>query len=78
MSTDGGRVWSPAVLEPSRDPAAWVLWSYDWVGATPGIHEVTARATDGSGRSQPLIRDPGVLTGYVNNWCHRMTVTVPG
>jgi len=78
VSTDGGHVWSPAVLEPSRDPSAWVLWSFNWVGATPGMHEVTARATDGSGRSQPLVRDAGVLTGYVNNWCHRVTVTVPG
>ncbi len=76
VSTDGGRTWAPASLEPARDPAAWVLFRYDWI-APPGKHEVVVRATDGRGRSQPMERDPSVLTGYVNNWCHRKTLNVP-
>lgn len=77
VSTDGGSTWKSAVLEPARDPCAWVLWAHSW-RALPGTHEVVARATDGLGRSQPLARDSGVLTGYVNNWCHRKAITVPG
>jgi DMSO/TMAO reductase YedYZ molybdopterin-dependent catalytic subunit len=76
VSTDGGRSWSPARLESARDPYAWVLWSYEWT-PSPGTHEVLSRAVDGSGRRQPLARDPSVLTGYVNNWCQKKTVTVP-
>jgi DMSO/TMAO reductase YedYZ molybdopterin-dependent catalytic subunit len=77
VSTDGGRTWNPAEIAESHGPYAWSLWRYDWVPAA-GTHEIVVRATDGAGRSQPLQRDPSVLTGYVNNWCHRKTLTVPG
>jgi DMSO/TMAO reductase YedYZ molybdopterin-dependent catalytic subunit len=76
VSTDGGKSWSPAALDAARDPSAWVLFTYDWV-PSPGTHEVVVRATDGRGRRQPEGRDPSALTGYVNNWWHRKTVSVP-
>jgi DMSO/TMAO reductase YedYZ molybdopterin-dependent catalytic subunit len=75
VSTDGGRSWSPARIEASRDPYAWVLFRYSWVPAA-GTHEILARATDGSGRTQPLTRDNTQLAGYINNWCHRKSITV--
>jgi len=76
VSTDGGRRWGKAVLSPAVNAYSWVLWSHDF-SATPGSHEVVARATDNFGRTQPLERDASVLTGYVNNWCDRKVFTVP-
>jgi len=77
VSTDGGQSWRPAALGESRGAYAWTLWNYDWSGARPGVYEVMARATDGVGRSQPVTRDPRILTGYVNNWCEPRRLTVP-
>jgi DMSO/TMAO reductase YedYZ molybdopterin-dependent catalytic subunit len=77
VSTDGGRSWSAARMEPGRDPAAWVLFRYEWT-PRPGTCEVVVRATDGRGRRQPAERDGSFLTGYVNNWWHRKELTVPG
>ena len=76
MSTDGGKSWSPAALEPEKDPCAWILFSYDWV-SPPGTHEIIVRATDKLGRTQPEQRDPALLAGYVNNWWHRKSLSVP-
>ncbi len=76
VSADGGRRWEPAAFTPSPNEHSWVLWSYRF-HAAPGSHEILVRATDASGKSQPLQRDPGILTGYVNNWCERRTLNVP-
>lgn len=76
VSADGGKRWGRAELTPSKNAYSWVLWTYDFT-ASPGSHEVVARATDAAGRVQPLERDSSVLTGYVNNWCDRKVFTVP-
>ena len=77
VSVDGGKRWGKTDLSPARNAYSWVIWSHDFT-VGPGVHEVVARATDTSGQSQPLDRDPAVLTGYVNNWCQRKSFTVPG
>ena len=76
VSTDGGRRWEKAEIGSSRNAYSWVLWNYDFA-ASPGNHELVARATDSAGRQQPLDRDPAILTGYVNNWCQRKAFSVP-
>jgi DMSO/TMAO reductase YedYZ molybdopterin-dependent catalytic subunit len=76
VSLDGGRQWRKAELSAAKNEYSWVLWSLDFTAA-PGNYEVVARATDAAGQTQPLERDPAILTGYVNNWCDRKSLTVP-
>jgi DMSO/TMAO reductase YedYZ molybdopterin-dependent catalytic subunit len=76
VSLDGGKQWRKAQLSDAKNEYSWVLWSLDFAAA-PGNHEVVARATDAAGQTQPLERDPSILTGYVNNWCDRKVFTVP-
>ncbi len=46
--------WQAATLDPSTsEKYSWKFFSYDWMGATPGEHTVTSRATDTSGYVQP-------------------------
>jgi DMSO/TMAO reductase YedYZ molybdopterin-dependent catalytic subunit len=53
VSTDGGATWYRAEL---REPgAAWTRWRFRWPGAAPGEHTLMARATDVTGRTQPLV-----------------------
>jgi hypothetical protein len=41
-----------------------------------GYYEVWARATDDSGRSQPMVVPGWNPKGYLNNACHRVAVKV--
>jgi DMSO/TMAO reductase YedYZ molybdopterin-dependent catalytic subunit len=51
-STDGGATWYRAEL--SEPGSAWTRWRFRWPGGTPGEHVLMARATDVTGRTQPL------------------------
>jgi DMSO/TMAO reductase YedYZ molybdopterin-dependent catalytic subunit len=54
VSADGGTTWLPATLEPDLGSRwAWRRFSCEW-NASPGEHVLTARATDSSGRVQPM------------------------
>jgi DMSO/TMAO reductase YedYZ molybdopterin-dependent catalytic subunit len=44
--------WQRAVLEPSRGPYAWRLWSLTVKELAPGPHTVHSRATDANGKMQ--------------------------
>lgn len=68
FSPDGGRTWALARLETRSQPFNWVRWSYSWA-AEPGNHVLMSRASDTSGRVQPLIRDPARKDGYELNFC---------
>jgi DMSO/TMAO reductase YedYZ molybdopterin-dependent catalytic subunit len=58
VSTDGGKTWAAAhFLEDEPLPFCWRLWEFTWKPAA-GKHTLMARATDKSGRAQPLKRDP--------------------
>ncbi len=43
--------WVEATLSDEASVITWRQWSYEW-DATPGIHYVKARATDGTGETQ--------------------------
>jgi DMSO/TMAO reductase YedYZ molybdopterin-dependent catalytic subunit len=58
ISTDGGTSWSLAGLVDESKPYCWRRWEYTWEKPTAGKHQLLARATDGSGRTQPAKRDP--------------------
>ena len=49
--------WQRAVLEPSRGPYAWRLWSLTVKNLAPGPHTVHSRATDANGKAQPTSSD---------------------
>ena len=51
VSVDGGATWVEAELGDQPDPRAWRSWSLPWT-AVEGMHAVSARATDGTGRTQ--------------------------
>ena len=44
--------WRAATLSTAAfGPQTWVQWKYAWQ-ATPGVHEIRVRATDGTGAVQ--------------------------
>ncbi len=50
--------WMEAELSTEDGLDTWRQWSYRWLDATPGTHNVTARATDKSGFTQTSDRVP--------------------
>ncbi|GAT89245.1 oxidoreductase [Paenarthrobacter nicotinovorans] len=54
--------WVEATLSDEASTITWRQWSYEW-DATPGIHYVKARATDGTGEVQTEKRADPVPDG---------------
>lgn len=52
VSLDGGRTWKLARLREPNIELAWTRWDLEW-NATPGTHNLQARATDSKGNRQP-------------------------
>ena len=74
VSTDGSETWGDAAVEPAPDRYAWQRWRLEW-DAAPGNHVICSRATDDTGRTQPL--HPGWnVGGYEVNAVHRVQVEV--
>lgn len=75
VSTDGGQAWADAELgDDSLGRWAWRRWRFAW-DAKPGEYELSCRARDSAGRSQPLEPSWNV-GGYANNAVQRVAVTV--
>jgi DMSO/TMAO reductase YedYZ molybdopterin-dependent catalytic subunit len=72
LGVDG--CWTDAALEPAAHAHAWTAWHAAWQ-ATPGEHELSCRATDASGNTQPL-EPPWDLSGFGNNAIQRIHVSV--
>jgi DMSO/TMAO reductase YedYZ molybdopterin-dependent catalytic subunit len=72
VGVDG--VWQPAALGPPLGDYAWTPWSFEW-DAVPGEHELSCRATDADGDTQPL-EQPWNLQGMGNNLVQKVPVTV--
>jgi sulfane dehydrogenase subunit SoxC len=66
--------WAPAQLQHPAAPFAWCAWSMPWV-ADAGDHELSCRATDASGATQPLEQEWN-YQGMGNNVVQRIKVTV--
>ena len=66
VSTDGGKTWQPADLQPAQGPLTWVFWQHQTALAA-GTYDVVVRATDGMSTLQSA-RDtdtyPNGATGY--------------
>ena len=73
VSTDAGRAWQEAALEPDGGHRwAWRRWRHSWT-AVPGEYLLSARATDAEGRTQPL-EPPWNRGGFANNLVQRVPV----
>lgn len=68
FSQDGGMTWTPAQLESLAKPFTWVRWKVPW-RAEAGEYVLMSRASDDSGRTQPLQRDPMRKDSYELNDC---------
>ncbi|MFF7814182.1 molybdopterin-dependent oxidoreductase [Streptomyces sp. NPDC007945] len=66
--------WRDADLAARAGVDTWRQWSYRW-NATPGGHDLTVRATDGTGRVQTEQRTRTVPDGASGR--HSVFVTVP-
>ncbi len=65
FSPDDGQTWSDCTLHTDNGPYAWRAFSIVWE-ATPGLARLRVRATDATGRVQPLEPVP-TLGGFTNN-----------
>ena len=77
VSVDGGQNWQAAEFIGPHEPYAWRRWEYRWPATAPGRYTIMARATDDSGRVQPVTASWNVL-GYGNNGIreHAVTITI--
>jgi DMSO/TMAO reductase YedYZ molybdopterin-dependent catalytic subunit len=74
VSIDFGATWRKARLERPANRLAWQHWQADVEFPQAGYYEVWARATDASGRAQPMVMPAWNPKGYLNNACHRIAV----
>jgi sulfane dehydrogenase subunit SoxC len=76
FSADGRRTWVPAEVGEPPGPYAWTPWTHDWQ-AEPGEHELSVRATDAAGNTQPLDgAQAWNYGGYAVNAVQRVPVIV--
>ena len=74
VSIDGGDTWEPADLVPAQAPDSWARWTWTWQSEL-GNYVLSCRATDASGRTQPLGQRWN-RGGFANNTIQRVPVTV--
>ncbi len=72
VQVDDG-AWQPARLGEVANDNTWVQWLYDWQ-ASPGRHQLSVRATDGTGQVQTAESSPPAPDGA--SGYHSRTVTV--
>jgi sulfite oxidase len=74
LSSDGGRSWTPAVLEPDHGPWAWRFF-HGTVELSRGKREIVARAWDSAAQTQPEhAAQLWNFKGYMNNAWARVRV----
>ncbi len=74
VSIDFGATWTQAALEKPVNRLAWQHWQAAVEFPQRGYYEVWARATDDTGRAQPMVLPRWNPKGYLNNACHRIAV----
>jgi DMSO/TMAO reductase YedYZ molybdopterin-dependent catalytic subunit len=72
VQIDGGP-WQPATLSAPISDATWVQWLFRW-DATPGAHEISVRAIDGTGEVQTDVRSRPAPDGARGH--HTLTLNV--
>jgi sulfite oxidase len=75
-SIDFGATWKPCQLQQAKNKFAWQQFQANVVFPQKGYYEVWVKATDDSGRSQPMLTPGWNPKGYLNNACHRIAIKV--
>ena len=76
LSSDGGTTWNETRLSGSENRWAWKFWEGS-VHLKSGSHQLTVRAWDSNGSTQPEnVSQIWNYKGYMNNSWHRVTVHV--
>lgn len=76
VTVDGGQSWPAAELDAPSHRYAWQRFIFAFV-AQPGRQVLSARATDATGRVQP-VDQPWNRGGFANNLVQRVEIVVPG
>jgi DMSO/TMAO reductase YedYZ molybdopterin-dependent catalytic subunit len=76
VSIDFGQTWIECKLQVPANKYAWQRWTVDLEFPTQGYYEVWARATDATGRRQPMVVPGWNPKGYCNNAMQRIAVKV--
>jgi sulfite oxidase len=77
VSTDFGRSWTAASLDPDKARYAWRRFRYVWTPNKRGSFVVMSRATDSQGRTQPLVPTWNPA-GYLYNVVDKVRIDVGG
>jgi DMSO/TMAO reductase YedYZ molybdopterin-dependent catalytic subunit len=75
FSDDAGATWREATLGKRVSPYAWLPWTHLWDATKPGEYELSVRATDAAGNSQPASQNWN-LEGVQNNAVQRFRALV--
>ena len=75
-SIDFGASWLLCDLQNPENRLAWQHFGAKVTFPKKGYYEVWARATDSSGKSQPMLLPGWNPKGYLNNACHRIAIKV--
>ncbi|MFL6248472.1 MAG: sulfite oxidase [Thermoanaerobaculia bacterium] len=73
--SDDLKTFRPATLDTRHAPHAWRVWSYRWKPSRTGTHQLTVRATDDRGITQPR-QTVWNQSGYLYNAWHSVNVEV--
>ena len=76
ISMDEGDTWQQTQLSPALSPYAWVFWTFTWKNPMPGIYQLKARATDGTGVLQSALDQKPFPNGGTG--LQEISVTVTG
>jgi len=80
VQVDGGS-WRPATIGQRSGDSAWLLWSFDWKDAAPGVHTLVSRATNALGEIQPTreeLREKLIGNREDNSqWLRRVAIEPP-
>lgn len=75
-SIDFGATWKTCQLQQGKNKYAWQQFKASVGFPKKGYYEVWVKATDDSGRTQPMLTPGWNPKGYLNNACHRIAVKV--
>jgi sulfite oxidase len=74
LSIDRGATWVPATIVEKTDRWAWCFWEAT-LELSPGNYQITVRAWDTSGKTQPQHIQPlWNFKGYANNAWHQVSL----
>ena len=76
LSIDFGQTWIPTRVEGARNRFAPQRFSAEIEFPTKGYYEIWARATDDTGRMQPMMAPGWNAGGYASNAMHRIAVRI--